>query len=34
MTIETLDTILTSAIAGITIGSFLMGMGYMIWKGL
>lgn len=34
MTIDTIDTILTAAIAGITIGSFLIGMGYMLWKGL
>ena len=34
MTIETIDTIITSAIAGITIGSFLLGTGYMLWKGL
>lgn len=34
MTIELLDTIASAAIAGITIGSFLIGTGYMLWKGM
>ena len=32
MTIELLDTIATGIVAAITIGSFLIGTGYMLWK--
>ncbi len=34
MTLDTLDTIVTAAILAIPIGSYVLGLGYMLWKGL
>lgn len=34
MTHETIETILTAAFVAIPIGSYVIGLGYMIWKGL
>lgn len=34
MTLDTLDTIVTAAILAIPIGSYVLGLGYMIWKGM
>lgn len=34
MNLETIDTILTTAILAIPIGSYVLGLGYMIWKGI
>lgn len=34
MNIETIDTIVTAAILAIPIGSYVLGLGYMIWKGM
>lgn len=34
MTNETIETILTAAFVSIPIGSYVIGLGYMIWKGL
>lgn len=34
MNIETIDTIVTTAILVIPIGSYVLGIGYMLWKGL
>ena len=34
MTLDTLDTILTITFVGIPIGSYVLGLGYMIWKGM
>lgn len=34
MTLETFDTIVTAAILTIPIGSYVLGLGYMLWKGL
>lgn len=34
MTLDTLDTIVTAAILAIPIGSYVLGLGYMLWKGM
>lgn len=34
MTLDTFDTIVTAAILAIPIGSYVLGLGYMLWKGL
>jgi hypothetical protein len=34
MTLDTLDTIVTATILAIPIGSYVLGLGYMLWKGL
>lgn len=34
MSIETFDTILTTAILAIPIGSYVLGLGYMLYKGM
>ena len=34
MSIDIIDTILTTAILTIPIGSYVLGLGYMLWKGL
>ena len=31
---DILDTIVTAAILAIPIGSYVLGLGYMIWKGM
>ena len=31
---DNLDTIVTTAILAIPIGSYVLGLGYMLWKGL
>ena len=31
---ETMDTIVTVTILAIPIGSYVLGLGYMLWKGL
>lgn len=34
MTNETLETIATIAFLSIPIGSFVLGLGYMLWRGM
>ena len=34
MTNETIETIFTAAFLAIPIGSYVLGLGYMLWKGL
>lgn len=34
MTLDTLDTIVTTTILAIPICSYVLGLGYMIWKGM
>ena len=34
MSIDTLDTIVNAVILVIPIGSYVLGLGYMLWKGL
>ena len=31
---DILDTILTITFVGIPIGSYVLGLGYMLWKGM
>ncbi len=31
---DNLDTIVTAVILAIPIGSYVLGLGYMLWKGL
>ena len=34
MNLETIDTIATAAILAIPVCSYVLGLGYMLWKGL